>query len=581
MKHATWVLVAMATCCVTLVTAAAVPETAPSREEIEEFMTKYGYTDEVVDSEAGTSPSKVGALVAADPEEKFRQKIRLVQRMGGLEETGELNEETIKLFKTKRCGMVDYETGNMVNLAKRRRKRYALEGSRWADPERLTWKLSRGTNDMSSAELKSEIQRAFDVWAEYSSIEASETSSNPDINVAFYTGNHGDGYPFDGRGTTLAHAFFPRWGGDVHFDDDETFTRNSYSGTNFFQVAAHEIGHSLGLMHSSDQSSLMAAYYRGYQRNFKLGNDDIRGIQNLYPQKSVPAPTRSPASNTTPGKTTPRTTSGGTPDYCQNARFDTITIYDGDVYGFLGNLVYLLTTSGVAAGYPKSISSSIFKELPNNLDSSVYWEESTKGQARTYFFKGSQYWRYNSNGLANGYPRSISRGFPGVPNNLDASFVWSGNDVTYFIKDNQYYRYVRGSGVTSGYPRPLSLWAGLPSNIDAAFQYTNGRTYFFSGTTYYRFNDFNFRVDDSYPRNNNYWWYGCRSGNLVEGLSNDTEERLEEHLEENTDDDEFVEVPTHNVEMRGGYGLNSAPLKSSAVSVVVALLAIQRIVSAF
>ena len=56
-----------------------------------------------------------------------------------------------------------------------------------------------------------------------------------------------------------------------------------YSGTNLMYVIAHEIGHSLGLYHSTHEDSIMKPSYEDYVLDDgKLPITDARAIQKLY-----------------------------------------------------------------------------------------------------------------------------------------------------------------------------------------------------------------------------------------------------------------------------------------------------------
>ena len=91
--------------------------------------------------------------------------------------------------------------------------------------------------------------------------------------------------------------------------------------------------------------------------------------------------------------------------------------------------------------------------MPDNLDASFTWSN-----GKIYFLKGSQYWRFSEIGdLDRGYPKDLSTGFKGIPNNVDAALVWSRNKKIYFFKGSQYWKLdpERNPPVPDSYPRKI------------------------------------------------------------------------------------------------------------------------------
>ncbi len=133
-----------------------------------------------------------------------------------------------------------------------------------------------------------QIQAAFSAWSAVANIQFMQVA---DDGAAFDAATtSGDirlgGHVFDGPSGTLAHAFYPpangfTAAGDIHFDIADTW-KIGFGGSGFdiFQVAAHEIGHAIGLDHTGVAGSLLNPFYSEAFAGPQA--DDIAGAQFIY-----------------------------------------------------------------------------------------------------------------------------------------------------------------------------------------------------------------------------------------------------------------------------------------------------------
>ena len=144
---------------------------------------------------------------------------------------------------------------------------------------------------------KAQIEAAFDAWEAVAGLNFVEVADDGVAFDASPTSGHGDirfgGGVFDGPNGTLAHGFYPpvngnTAAGDIHFDTAELW-KIGFGGGGFdiFQVAAHEIGHAIGLDHTGVVGSLMNPTYS--EAFVGPQADEIAGAQSFYGEAFGPA----------------------------------------------------------------------------------------------------------------------------------------------------------------------------------------------------------------------------------------------------------------------------------------------------
>ncbi|MBN3322491.1 MMP11 protein, partial [Atractosteus spatula] len=328
---------------------------------------------------------------------------------------------------------------------------------------RASLRIMRFPWQMDKEKVRQAFQEALRVWSEVTPLTFTEVASGrADIIIDFTRYWHGDNLPFDGPGGILAHAFFPRTHreGDIHFDYDETWTVGNSMGTDLLQVAAHEFGHVLGLQHSLVPGAVMSPFY-SFSYPLALSDDDKQGIQYLYGPRQYSEPQTTTMTNEIIVTT---------PNAC-DTDFDAVSMIRGELFFFKSRYVWRIRDGRLQEGYP-ALASRHWRGIPDRIDAAF-----EDGSGNIWFFQGHNYWVYDGEKPITG-PDSVSS--LGLPiSNIQAALMWGEdkNKKTYFFKGSSYWRFnPTANRVDMVYPRSLADWRGVPTSIDAAFQDSYGRT---------------------------------------------------------------------------------------------------------
>ncbi|XP_072259151.1 matrix metalloproteinase-18-like [Pyxicephalus adspersus] len=418
---------------------------------------------------------------------QFTEKIRQMQEFFGLEVTGRLDSETLDVMQQPRCGFVDVGEYSLFP-----------GNSGWKKRE-ITYRILNYTPDMPAAEVDVAIQRAFKVWSDVTPLTFHRIYNEiADIEISFAALVHNDFYPFDGPHGTLAHAYAPGVGigGDAHFDEDETWTSGS-RGYNLFLVAAHEFGHSLGLLHSSDPSALMYPTYHFIEPSeFHLPEDDVQGIQSLYGAREVPEVPEIPGIPDQPN----------TPSTCQPITFDAVTTLRGEILFFTNKTFWRQISQDSQAEH--HLIKTFWSDLPTHIQAAYEYQD----KDQVLLFKGAKYWVMTGFDVSKDSPKSIyDLGFPRTVRKVDAAVHDDTTGKTYFFVDDKFWSFdEKTQKMDSTTPKKIiDGFPGVGSKVYAVFA-KNKFLYFFDGQRQYEFSSAKKRVTRVIKSNS---WLKCGSEN--------------------------------------------------------------------
>lgn len=166
---------------------------------------------------------------------------------------------------------------------------YALSGYRW-DKETVSFSITNCPQSLDCEAARGAVREAAAAWSSVAGIQLVEAETGGDIAISWSGSGYGGLHRFDGKGGRVAQTYYPFtsgaiwYDGDIVLDDAETWvvgtpTQAFPHQSHLTTIITHELGHSLGLAHSSNRAALMWPYYNGPRG---VTAHDIAGVQALY-----------------------------------------------------------------------------------------------------------------------------------------------------------------------------------------------------------------------------------------------------------------------------------------------------------
>ncbi|KAF8370068.1 hypothetical protein HHK36_031899 [Tetracentron sinense] len=271
-------------------------QTVQGLHELKLYLKKFGYLNYGASNNHKLAHAHENNDEFDDP---LESAIKTYQQNYHLKVTGRLDSQTVKQMMMPRCGVPDITNGTTSMRSAGKKKHHHGPTSlhrashfvlfpgqpRWPPSKtHLTYQFFSSVQVTSIDNLRSVCSQAFAKWAQVThfTFEEAQDGTTADIVIGFHRGDHGDGAPFDGPGGTVAHST-PPTDGRFHYDADEIWSTDPSPGAmDLVSVAVHEIGHLLGLGHSSIEDAIMYAFIPSGVAKRDLHEDDVQGIRALY-----------------------------------------------------------------------------------------------------------------------------------------------------------------------------------------------------------------------------------------------------------------------------------------------------------